>query len=164
MARCLEMCGHPTPTTKWIDFSFQKPKASTHPALTPGLVEPCFYSGAFFFLLFLIFFFHLKFFSFSFCPFLFSHLIFLFFSYFSFGFLLWWLFFLFGFVFAVDFFGTFLPPLHLIFPTPKMSLRMLQKVGAWSRNRNGGRELTVMQPEWVGLGGTWAERSPVLWI
>ena len=84
MARCLEMCGHPTPTTKWIDFSFQKPKASTHPALTPGLVEPCFYSGAFFFLLFLIFFFHLKFFSFSFCPFLFSHLIFLFFFFFFF--------------------------------------------------------------------------------
>lgn len=157
------MCGHPTPITKWIDFSFQKPKASTHPALTPGLVEPCFYSGAFF----LSFFFHLKFFFFFF--------FFLPFHGFPFDFLVVFLFFQFWFfvvvvvflvcfVFAVDFFGTFLPPLHLIFPTPKMSLRMLQKVGAWSRNRNGGRELTVMQPEWVGLGGTWAERSPVLWI
>ena len=168
MARCLEMCGHPTLTTKWIDFSFKKPKASTHPALTPGLIEPCFYAGAFFFLLFLIFFFHLKFFFFFFFlpfpVFPFDFLFFSFFSFFSFVFLLWWLLFLFGFVFAVDFFGTFLPPLHLIFPTPKMSLRMLQKVGAWSRNRNGGRELTVMQPGWVGLEGTWAERSPVLWI
>lgn len=88
MASCLEMCGHRTlsPRPKWVDFSFQKPKASTHPALNPGLVEPCFYSGAFFFLLFLTFFFHLKFFffTFSFCLFLFSHLIFLcFFFFFS---------------------------------------------------------------------------------
>lgn len=111
MASCLEMCGHRTPTPKWVDFSFQKPKASTHPALTPGLVEPCFYSGAFFFLLFLIFFFHLKFFFFSFFflpfpVFPFDFLVFFFF-FSSFGFLLWWwLFFLFGFVFAVDFFGT----------------------------------------------------------
>ena len=54
------------------------------------------------------------------------------------------------------------PPPH--FPTPKMSLRMLQEVGARSRNRNGGRELMGLQPEWVSLEGTWAERSPASWI
>lgn len=39
----------------------------------------------------------------------------------------------------LTFWYSLLPPPHPIFPTPKVSLRMLQKVGYWSKNRNGGQ-------------------------
>lgn len=150
------MCTPPPP--KRAAFSFQKPKATSYSAPTPGPVKPCFILGHFsFFFIFSFFFFHLKLFFFLPFPFSppFDFLAFVFLFFLSVFFFFWcgggcfWCF-----VFAVDFLVLFAPSLpHPVFepPYPTMSLRMLQKVGAWSSNGREGRK----RPELAGvqLGG-----------
>lgn len=147
---------------------FPEAYVSTHPALTPGLVEPCFYSGAFFLSFLFSSFFPFKvsfFFPFSFAFSWFSHLIFLcFFFFFQFGFCCGGgCFSCFGFVFAVDFLYFSSLPFTLIFPTPQNVLKALQKVGASGPGMGMGGGMTGIQPEFVSLGAP-GRKSPASWV